>query len=534
MKLFLLATLLTAISASEYPTVNADYIPTIRSLDDLPYDANDHLATHVFAYPSRCSSVVSYEHRIYSNIFHHKFVSLAGEALAAVFGHLNSAHQNDDDASDCMAVCLEKGTPKSVVARPLPHRYWRNGAVDQDGKGTDIEQMSLVDFLYSDGCGKVEYGMVNYHTQPVVVYWIDEKNGEKVFNAKLNPGERSTNFITTFIGHTFEVYDTQPNDDALQNEMIFKFTVENNGIIGIGNHDQPKIPKESVAQEVKRTLISEWVRHSKVKRTFSSLGFDKGRLPNDLYASLGSYYYNNRYPPHVVLEEWGSHKGVFVNYWEADVNFIQIPWELKRRWQGRLKELVEAWTGVELETTDMYGMREYTKGARLVTHVDRESTHAASLIVNIAQENVTKPWTIEVNDHANRLHEVVMEPGDIVYYESAKALHGRNTPLQNGKYINLFTHYRPLNDPDWYLRENPEGTPKPLMDVGECKLVGRPDQYSQGAVKCDNEAIGPHLSPTMFQAKSAMDLFHWWESVGPKEGNSQEGNDAANAVGEEL
>ena len=44
----------------------------------------------------------------------------------------------------------------------------------------------------------------------------------------------------------------------------------------------------------------------------------------------------------------------------------------------------------------MYGMREYTKGARLLTHVDRESTHAASLIVNIAQENVVKPWTVEV------------------------------------------------------------------------------------------------------------------------------------------
>ena len=34
---------------------------------------------------------------------------------------------------------------------------------------------------------------------------------------------------------------------------------------------------------------------------------------------------------------------------------------------------------------------------RLVTHVDRESTHAASLIVNIAQDNVTRPWTIEVS-----------------------------------------------------------------------------------------------------------------------------------------
>lgn len=193
-----------------------------------------------------------------------------------------------------------------------------------------------------------------------------------------------------------------------------------------------------------------------------------------------------------------------------------------------MRELVEAWAGTELETTDMYGMREYTEGARLLTHVDRESTHAASLIVNIAQENVSRPWTVEVYDHADRLHEVVMEPGDIVYYESAKALHGRNTPLQSGHYINLFTHYRPLDDPEWYLKDTPEGTPEPLIDVGECRLEGRPDQYSQGAVVCENSAVGPHLSPTLHTASSGTDLFNWWEKVGP-------GDEGGNvAAGEEL
>jgi hypothetical protein len=114
-----------------------------------------------------------------------------------------------------------------------------------------------------------------------------------------------------------------------------------------------------------------------------------------------------------------------------------------------------------------------------------------------------------------------LEPGDIVYYESAKALHGRNTPLQSGKYVNLFTHYRPLDDPDWFRRENPEGTPQPLIDVGECRLVGRADEYSQGAVKCDNDAIGMHLSPTMFHSKSGADLYRWWQMTSPKDEDSE-------------
>jgi hypothetical protein len=42
----------------------------------------------------------------------------------------------------------------------------------------------------------------------------------------------------------------------------------------------------------------------------------------------------------------------------------------------------------------------YEDGARLLSHVDREATHAASLIINVAQGDVREPWAIEVYDHA--------------------------------------------------------------------------------------------------------------------------------------
>ena len=134
--------------------------PHISSLDALPYDSNDHLATHVLAVPSRCVETVDY--RLAEGVLGHRLYALEGgsEAMGAVFGHLAG-----DGDEKCMAACLERGTPRSVVARPLPHRYWRDGTVDQDGDGQRMEEMSLLDFAYSDGCGKVEYGMVNYHDQ---------------------------------------------------------------------------------------------------------------------------------------------------------------------------------------------------------------------------------------------------------------------------------------------------------------------------------------------------------------------------------
>ena len=180
------------------------------------------------------------------------------------------------------------------------------------------------------------------------------------------------------------MYADLPHEDKLKNEMISQFTIENNGVISFGNNTHGHFPKEDVATTVKETMEEEWARQSRVTRTFSALGFDKGRLPDDLYASLASFYYNNRHPPHLVLEDWGAAEGIFVNYWETDVEFVHISPGLASRWQSRLKDLVEEWVGMELETTDMYGMRVYTTGARLATHVDRVTTHAASLIVSIS------------------------------------------------------------------------------------------------------------------------------------------------------
>jgi hypothetical protein len=38
---------------------------------------------------------------------------------------------------------------------------------------------------------------------------------------------------------------------------------------------------------------------------------------------------------------------------------------------------------------------------------------------------VEKDWKLLILDHEDKEHWVVMKPGDLLLYESAKALHGR-------------------------------------------------------------------------------------------------------------
>lgn len=181
----------------------------------------------------------------------------------------------------------------------------------------------------------------------------------------------------------------------------------------------------------------------------------------------------------------------------------------QRYWQARLQTLVEAWSGVELELTDIYGMRRYEDGARLLSHVDRQSTHATSLIINVAQGSMREPWAVEIYDFADRLHEVMMEEGDIVYYESARCLHGRMKPLQGAFYVNLFAHYRPKGDPNWYTKPNPsDGVPQ-LLDIGSCKVKNNETQCTKGLGKV------PHLSPALETLKGPEDLFRYWKETSP-------------------
>ena len=61
----------------------------------------------------------------------------------------------------------------------------------------------------------------------------------------------------------------------------------------------------------------------------------------------------------------------------------------------------------------------YTRGAWLAGHVDHTTTHVLSAIINLGQR-VEEPWPLDIVDYDKRLHKVILEPGDMVWYESSR------------------------------------------------------------------------------------------------------------------
>ena len=107
------------------------------------------------------------------------------------------------------------------------------------------------------------------------------------------------------------------------------------------------------------------------------------------------------------------------------------------------------------------------------------------------------------------------------------------TPLQSGKYTNIFSHYRPIDDPEWFLKSNPIGTPEPIIDIDEafqrselhCK--DQPIQEGEISDQCNSitreeyqirkenwiKKTMPYLSSQNEKIVDGSDLYRYWEKV---------------------
>ena len=92
--------------------------------------------------------------------------------------------------------------------------------------------------------------------------------------------------------------------------------------------------------------------------------------------------------------------------------------------------------------TATYGIRKYLRGSYLTNHYDKKNTHVVSAIIHLDDVS-DKPWDLYIEDHHFRGHNVTMEYGDILLYESTTCLHGRPTPFEGDSLCNMYVHFKP-------------------------------------------------------------------------------------------
>ena len=191
----------------------------------------------------------------------------------------------------------------------------------------------------------------------------------------------------------------------------------------------------------------------KSMHNFTDTGFKKIKAPKALYDLLRNHWDTNK--ANWKEEKWAK-GNVYVNHWHnptymvsvEDTGMIGGGPELKEAIWAEAKPVIEEWTGMELKSTSLYGIRAYTEGAVLAPHADRLPL-VSSCIINVDQD-VDEPWVLEVYDRHDRAVNVTMEPGDMVLYESGSLVHGRPFPLKGRFYANTFIHFEPTGRPLHY------------------------------------------------------------------------------------
>jgi hypothetical protein len=280
--------------------------PAVQSIDDFHYDENNRLKNHqlLFHGNPQCESIFDGV-----NFAKRDIRKLGGQLLSDFYTTSNG----NNSVSNCFVVCLERGIHHDYVIHPL---------LDQVMSINDstFSYQSVMNWVQGH-CQKKELGFLSYLNHDSKVYWVDENTGRRVEVGILQPGERNTLWLGSYLGHKFEVV----HDDTKQ--VVGEVEVEFHTMYSLGEQFS-RVQNRDVRRLVEATFESEWERAHRVKRTFSEFGFDKGKLPKDLFASMSAYYYNNR--EQATIEEWDN-KGVFVNWWEKDVYFLPMPQVLKVR-----------------------------------------------------------------------------------------------------------------------------------------------------------------------------------------------------------
>ena len=215
---------------------------------------------------------------------------------------------------------------------------------------------------------------------------------------------------------------------------------------------------------------------------FTEFGFGLARCPQNLLEKLQQGIHEGIEKKQTVPEQ-----DVAVILGE-DPPLMIYRHDLVRLVLKEMQPFAEAWSGIPLTPFKAYGFRLYRDGNQLMMHTDRSQTHVISFILHIDSSEDAEPWPIMIEDLYGNTHEVILTPGDVLFYESSKCNHGRPYRFKGSWYTSVFVHYYPRDGwqeidhdleghyaipPEW--ADEPEGEPRYERMVCEGMSFREPD-----------------------------------------------------------
>lgn len=178
---------------------------------------------------------------------------------------------------------------------------------------------------------------------------------------------------------------------------------------------------------------------------FTEKGFLKAKIPERSWYLIQEAIKNHKHERQPEYSD--TNKADLKNWIQSDshqfaTDFLPLnrfP-EIEKTVIQEMFQSLSEWSGAKLNPKGIiYGIRFYKNGATLKMHTDKKDTHHIS--VNMSVDLDGEPWPFDIVDHDGNKYQVLIEPGECVYYESALCLHGRETPFNGNHYANMYCHF---------------------------------------------------------------------------------------------
>jgi len=184
--------------------------------------------------------------------------------------------------------------------------------------------------------------------------------------------------------------------------------------------------------------LAETTRKMRAAAPYCELGFKKAKLPTEIHQRLLEHLSasRRRFGAEAPIDYIGNEDlATIPALFHEDKDFNAA---LSRE----LQPLHEDWSGMRLVESACYGIRVYQRGTYLFNHVDRTATHIVSSTICV-DHRLSAPWPLYLQDIEGKDHQIDLDPGEMIFYEGAKLIHGRPYPLRGEYYASIFVHYRP-------------------------------------------------------------------------------------------
>jgi len=350
---------------------------------------------------------------------------------------------------------------------------------------------------------------ISFINEPLSMYWVNDRGDENNVGILAPEGDVHQN---TYIKHSFRI--RRPSEDG-SGEVVGEYTVSKRKqtfqLHPCGTLLPPNQRFDARSKEFEALAVGHAVNCNDQDTPSSQWSCSRCVAPADFHARKATEYgftkeegrqsrraegeqtdtgYVEQIP---FIRKLTNGPGYFRMNMTASMRKTLLDWYHKKKSEGRLKfdevipggysnsqrinfgqinldehqemrmqiitemhDVLQWWTNQSLRHTSTFGVRVYPREGMLINHVDREDTHLASAVLQVAQEvDPDGGWPLEVLQPNGVPCEVYLQPGEMVLYEGAWLKHGRPMRFKGDEFANVFTHFKPRDwEGTWANRKN--------------------------------------------------------------------------------